>query len=182
LARLLGFTAENLLRLAVVVAELESRGEDLSDLKIGLLPILRQIAAGTLLPEVVVYYAGKPLAMKRIAALPPAEQRAYVEAKGELEPPLMTAGKPHAGYRSAADTSGPDRPNVAGMAAKGNPRDVGETAAEMILGCSDRCEAWGRLVDQLTTAGAVTRAAADEIRAAMKKPTRKFAAWTPGDD
>lgn len=52
--RLLGITAENLVKLAAVVRELENRGEDISQLRLSILPNLRAIAGGKILPEVVV--------------------------------------------------------------------------------------------------------------------------------
>jgi hypothetical protein len=70
LARSLRMTAESLVRLALIVRSLESRGEDLSGLKIGMLPYLRQIAYGQVLPEVVVRYAEQPMLVRAISALP----------------------------------------------------------------------------------------------------------------
>ena len=43
LARQLEMSAENLTRLALTIRELENRGEDLSDLKLGLMPYLRRM-------------------------------------------------------------------------------------------------------------------------------------------
>lgn len=128
LARLLGFSAENLLRLAVVVGELESRGEDLSQLKIGLLPILRQIAAGTLLPDVVVLYAGQPSALKRIAAMPIAEQQRV--AKGERavspDPPRPRHG------RSSQPATECAMPHLKSIVANGGTKDVADMVLDMI--------------------------------------------------
>jgi len=69
LSRLLGFSADNLTRLALITQELEARGEDLSAIRFGLLPLLRQIASGTLLPEIVVKFAGEPDAIRKIGRL-----------------------------------------------------------------------------------------------------------------
>jgi hypothetical protein len=172
LARLLGFTAENLLRLAVVVAELESRGEDLSDLKIGLLPLLRSIAAGTLLPEVVVRFAGQPRALKAVGALPLDEQRRFAsgERAPDLPKPFRNAGgglRPPFAPRAGGGDSDPapafDGPAVA---AAGNPKDVGELAAEMVLRCPDRGAALRGLADRLAADGVIPAAAAESLRAA----------------
>ncbi len=70
LARSLRMTAESLVRLALIVRSLEERGDDLSDLKIGLMPYLRQIAYGQVLPEVVMRYAEQPMLVRAISALP----------------------------------------------------------------------------------------------------------------
>lgn len=81
LARLLGFSADNLLRLAIITQELESRGVDLSSIRLGLLPLLRQIACGKLLPEIVVMFAGTPAAIHRLCKLPITEQREIAEGR-----------------------------------------------------------------------------------------------------
>jgi len=60
LASILATTANGLRDMAAIVAELESRGEDLSALRIGMIDHLRRIACGQLLPEVVVRCAGQP--------------------------------------------------------------------------------------------------------------------------
>ena len=75
LAAALEVTAHQLLRLASIVAELERRGEDLAGLKLGLLGYLRRIAAGQLLPELVVLYQGSPAVLRAASMLPPADQR-----------------------------------------------------------------------------------------------------------
>lgn len=84
LSRALERTAAHLMRLALIVRVLEERGEDLSDLRLGLLPYLRQIAYGRILPEVVVRFAESPALVRTIAALPPPDQRRL--AAGEPVP------------------------------------------------------------------------------------------------
>lgn len=84
LATSLAGTATHLVRLAVIVRTLEERGEDLADLKIGLLSYLRRIAYGQILPEVVVRFAEYPSLVRRIAALPIPEQLRL--AQGEPVP------------------------------------------------------------------------------------------------
>lgn len=75
LASQLQLTADHMLRTAMIVRELEERGEDLSDLKLGLLPYLRRIAHGQVVPELVVRYAGFPALIQRLANFPLPEQR-----------------------------------------------------------------------------------------------------------
>lgn len=81
LGRTLKLTAEHLLRLALIVRILEERGEDLSDLRLGLLSHLRRIAYGQVLPEVVVRFAGSPALVQRISNLPLPDQERL--AQGE---------------------------------------------------------------------------------------------------
>jgi hypothetical protein len=76
LSRTLELTAQHLVRLAQIVRLLEERGEDLSDLRIGLLHYLRKIAHGQVLAEVVVRFAEFPALIQRVSALPlPDQQR-----------------------------------------------------------------------------------------------------------
>lgn len=142
LARLLGFTAENLLRLAMVTAELERRGEDLDGLKLGILPILRLIASGTLLPGIVVMYAGYPLAMKKVAKLPLEEQQRIMD-QGII---VDTGRKGPSKYRprprgyNISDDSGDEPssgPNLLRLAAVSNPKDIGEMAATLVRRSTD---------------------------------------------
>jgi hypothetical protein len=71
-------TAGKLLELAAIVVELEARGEDLAGMRTGLVRHLRAIGSGTLLPDLVVRYAGRERLLERIAALPIAEQQRLV--------------------------------------------------------------------------------------------------------
>lgn len=80
LARSLTMSAQHLAYLAVIWGALESRGEDLSDLRIGLAVYLPQIASGQLDAEVVIRFAGQPTVLRNIAALPIETQRGL--AKG----------------------------------------------------------------------------------------------------
>jgi len=56
------------------VVELEARGEDLSDLRIGTIQYLRKIGHGQLLPEVFIYFLGHAL-LHKAARLPLSDQR-----------------------------------------------------------------------------------------------------------
>lgn len=74
LAGQLRLTASHLVRLAAIVRLLEDRGEDLSDLRIGLLQYLRRIAHGQVVPEVVVRFAEYPSLIQRISGMPLPDQ------------------------------------------------------------------------------------------------------------
>lgn len=78
LARQMAITASDMLRLAMIVRLLEERGEDLSDLRNGMLPHLRRIAYGQILPELVVRYSSTPMVLHRIYQLSPPEQQQLV--------------------------------------------------------------------------------------------------------
>jgi hypothetical protein len=75
LAQSLTMTAKHLKLLSLIWAELEKRGEDLSDLRIGLAPYMSQIAAGLLDAEAVIRFAGQPTVLKSVALLPLEKQR-----------------------------------------------------------------------------------------------------------
>jgi hypothetical protein len=84
LLRALRWTSEGLVRIALIVRTLEERDEDLSNLKVTLLPYLRQIAHGQVLPDVVVRFGESPLLVRHISALPLPDQDRL--ARGELIP------------------------------------------------------------------------------------------------
>ena len=90
LSEALKLTAQSLLRLAAIIRTLEERGEDLSGLRIGLLPYLRQIAYGQVLPETVIRYAESPMLVQAISRLPLPDQRRL--ATGEAVPFALRKG------------------------------------------------------------------------------------------
>lgn len=81
LARVMGTTAESILRAAVIVKMLEDRGENLTELRIGLVWYLRRIASGQLMPEIVARFAGS-YSLERIARLPIRDQQKCLELNG----------------------------------------------------------------------------------------------------
>lgn len=90
LAASLGVTARHLVHLAAVWAELERRGEDLSDLRTGIGVYLPAIAAGTVAPEAVVAFAGQPTLLRAVTSLPPDEQKRL--ASGGTVPVVVRQG------------------------------------------------------------------------------------------
>lgn len=78
LAQSVTISAKYLAYLAAVWNELEKRGEDLSDLRIGLTAYLPQIAAGRLDAEAVVKFAGQATVLQSLAQLPIEKQREIV--------------------------------------------------------------------------------------------------------
>ena len=101
LAQSLTMTAQHLQYLSVIWAELEKRGEDLSDLRTGLAVYMPQIAAGRLDAQAVIRFAGQPTVLKSVAMLPIEEQHEIangkpvrvltVNAQGEYEDAEMPA-------------------------------------------------------------------------------------------
>lgn len=81
LAQSLTMTARHLQYLAILWAELEKRGEDLSDLRTGLAVYMPQIAAGRLDAEAVIRFAGQPTVLRSVAMLAVDEQRAIAQGK-----------------------------------------------------------------------------------------------------
>lgn len=81
LARGLSLTAQTLMRLGMIWAELERRGEDLSDLKYGLARTLPLIASGRLAAEAVLAFANRPALLRALEGVPLVEQRAFAAGK-----------------------------------------------------------------------------------------------------
>lgn len=79
LANALSLTADHLRYLGAIWGELTRRGEDLSELRAGMGFYLEKIAAGQLLAETVVKYAGQPGVLRRVGMLPIERQRLVVE-------------------------------------------------------------------------------------------------------
>ncbi len=164
-------TADNLMRLAFVVAELEGRGESLEGLRMGLLPILRKIAAGTLLPDVVVLYAGQPRALNKVAAMSIEEQtrivsRGTISGTPEAEP-VETAPKGAASKSRARCPAETNHPTVASVARAGNSRDIAEMACTLVCNSSDPDLV---LVEYLTLAvqsGVLSKASVAAVKQAL---------------
>lgn len=89
LARGLSLTADTLTRLGMIWAELERRGEDLSDLRRGIARTLPLIAAGRLAAEAVVAFSGRPGILRAIEGVPIERQRRL--AAGEAVPVIDPA-------------------------------------------------------------------------------------------
>lgn len=81
LTSLLEVTAETLTRMALIVQELERRGEDLSDFKTTLVGNLRKIASGQLSAAAVVRFGGSPLLLNKISQLPIDDQEKLAAGK-----------------------------------------------------------------------------------------------------
>ncbi len=75
IARGLSLVAENLVRLAAVWQELERRGEDLSDLRRGIVRFLPAIACGELAAETVVAFSMRPSLIDLLRGVPLSEQK-----------------------------------------------------------------------------------------------------------
>ncbi len=74
-------TAQNLEKIAVIWAELERRGEDLSALRTGLTAYLPDIAGGRLDAGVVVRFAGRSTLLRILSRLSIRDQREYLAGK-----------------------------------------------------------------------------------------------------
>ncbi|OWY39355.1 hypothetical protein CEK28_08525 [Xenophilus sp. AP218F] len=75
LAKSIELSARHLMRLAAIWMELERRGEDLSDLRVGLAAYLPHIAAGQLSADAVLRFAGQRTLLNMVATLPIDEQQ-----------------------------------------------------------------------------------------------------------
>jgi hypothetical protein len=80
LVGLLTITTETVARAAAIIGILESRGEDLTKLKMGLVGYLRRVACGQVLPEVVAKFIGSSV-LKNVAALPVNDQKMLLETE-----------------------------------------------------------------------------------------------------
>lgn len=79
LGRAIGITARAIQYVATIWAELERRGEDLSDVRFALRDYMRDVAEGRLLPEAVANLAGRRRTLAAVATLPVDEQRRLID-------------------------------------------------------------------------------------------------------
>lgn len=79
LARGLQITAKHLRHLATIWRELENRGEDLSDIRHGLMSYLPAIANGVMEPQLIVNYAGHKTLLSALSSLPIENQQKIAE-------------------------------------------------------------------------------------------------------
>lgn len=153
LASLLGFTATTLLRLAVVVNELENRGESMGGIRMGLLPILRKIAAGEILPDAVVLYAGKPGLLKALGKMTIEKQKELVEGKITYLPEAIEAtnrSKPTnqpVRYETVFSSGECRELNISQIVETASPKDIGEMAINLIMKCSNPKNAMKSFMD-----------------------------------
>jgi hypothetical protein len=123
LAHSLDRTASELVRLAWIVRLLEERGEDLTDLKLDLVPYLRLIAYGQLSPGLVVRYGHSGALMKVARSLPMPDQDRL--ARGERVP--MVVRKPDGGFdQQMADPALMSPRQIAQVFAAGRVRSTEE--------------------------------------------------------
>lgn len=84
LVQALTLTAKSLHELGKIWVELESRGEDLNDLRVGISKMIPLIGRGVLAAEAVVAFAGREFVLKYLEGMDLDEQRKY--ADGQLIP------------------------------------------------------------------------------------------------
>jgi len=178
LSNTLGLTARHLMRLAVIVAVLEDRGEDLSALKNGFLSVLRKIATGELLPDLVVLFAADPHKIQTAAKLPVEEQREILSGRRSIPDRKRSSTRSSGSVgRIPEPTAGCNAPNpLRNIAAAGNPRDVAETAAELVLACKNPSEAAAFLIAALERAG-VSVGESRKVELPKPPPTRPPGYW-----
>lgn len=148
----LRLSIDHLTRLALILTELESRGEKIQGVNIGLLSLLRSIAKGQLLAETVVTFASKPTVMRRVGKMPVDEQRRIVEDEEEcerlMEPQPQKKNKKQ--QRPHADTSRVqiEEGNYLFSAKVATPKDLAALIAEMILANPDPAAVWAALMQE----------------------------------
>ena len=148
LSTALRLTVRHLIYLAAIWRELESRGEDLSELRSGIGAYVASIAAGRVIPETVVAFADRPATLRRVAALPVAEQRAI--ASGAPVPQSQPRKVKKAKRAKAARVeTGPQVPAFAAMARAGTPGDVVAMCMELVRASANPEEVATRLMREL---------------------------------
>jgi len=132
-------TGQHLTRLALVLQELESRGENVQGVSGTLLSLLRRIAGGTLLAGVVIQFIDQPKVMAKIGKMPVEEQEAIVA--GKKKPPTANSS-PHRQSQTRKDIEDKN-PLVAAQYA--TVRDLADLIADMLQRHPKPSEVWDAL-------------------------------------
>lgn len=146
LSRALRLTVEHLVYVAAIWKELESRGQDLSELRRGIGAYVAAIASGAVAPEVVVAFAEQPGTLRKVAALSIDRQKAI--AAGAPIPVVEKRTQPQRTNAKVVDR-GPEVPPLAAMAAAGTPADVVSLCMQLIRASMDPSEVAKRLAVEL---------------------------------
>lgn len=77
----IGMTEAAIRRVAAIWQELVRRGDDMSDLRFALAPVMRAVDEGELLPALVVAMAGQVRSLQRLALLPISDQQRLMEGQ-----------------------------------------------------------------------------------------------------
>lgn len=118
-------TVGGVIRLAAIVRVLEDRGEDVSDIQFG--HMLRRVACGQVLPELVVKLQWQPRLLNKVAMLPIADQRTVAEDRPIKVATVENGARTHRMVRLMQMS--PDE--VRRVFAKDHIRDVGEQVSMM---------------------------------------------------
>ncbi len=130
-------TVERLTRLAVILKELEGRGEVVKGVSESLLKLLRRIADGEVMAEVVVRFADRPQTMARVARLPMEQQAEILEDESKL------ADLPKPRHSQGRSRRNIEDENPLLAAAVATPKDLACMIAEMIQRHPDPRTVWG---------------------------------------
>ena len=152
--------------MAAIWGELERRGIDLTDLKRGVGNYLSQIAAGRILPQLVVAYFGEPGTVNRLARLPAHDQQQVV-ATGTLpwaKPPHKPRPRqkerrnlPSAEELEDGNATIPAAPaGMEGAVTRGGSRDVADMLLKLILKSGNPMEVATLLIELLGERGLAT--------------------------
>jgi hypothetical protein len=139
LTQLLGITVENIVKVAAAVRRLEELGDDLSDMEISILPQIRKVAYGQIVPDLLVRFQGYPSLLRKLTALPIPDQKRMaalepvkvLESGGDhrMVPPLrMTNGEINQVF--AADHIRDDAEQAAWLRSRAETRPRAAVVAE----------------------------------------------------
>lgn len=133
---------EQLVRLAAILAELEARGETVEG-NPHILKMLRRIASGELLPEVVVAFADAPAVLERVGRLDVDGQRAaIIDPEATKQTIRERKHKPVVSRQYVVGS-------LAAMVSAALPADVAEMCLDAVKACSDPQAVAERMIPEL---------------------------------
>jgi len=134
-----------MLEMAACLQELESRGEKVDGDKF-MIRLLRKMAQGELLVDVVVRFAGRPYTMASVARLPVDEQQQLL---GKTDAEVEKQFHRPKGHKHPPEKCQSTAPNLFGIAANASPGDVAEMIMKIIEKSRDPKAVAEKLIPQL---------------------------------
>ncbi len=124
---------DKLLWTACVLGELDKRGLTVEGDRF-FMKLLRSIATGKLLVDVVVRFAGRPVTMAAVAGMEPEQQQEIMEMTDEQVEERVRAAKPPRTQKQRQASAMPSLIEAAGNA---DPKDIAEMCASLVCASKD---------------------------------------------
>lgn len=138
----------HLLRLGVILLELEDRGETASGDKT-FLEMLRSIGRGELLPQLVVRFAAQPVTLACLRKKPVEEQRRFLAMTTHAAHEAVRKRPRSRGHASVGAMPGGNLPTFANMTRNATAQDAADMCLEIVMANENPADVALRLLPKL---------------------------------